>query len=189
MINDVGQRFISLFEMLEVNGLITSRADAARRLNYKPQAFTEVLKGRTNISIELVQKFCTEYGANPDYLILGTGEYFSNRNTHLNAPLLSKKNAPQYKKNVEQNVEDNVEKQDSDTSQKIQTSFKQSLKTDNPPGCPQCLEKDKKLEEQENKIKELHRAISNQADYIDSLKEKIEELTGRDNGGQKRKAS
>jgi len=75
-----------LFELVENAGLVKSRADVAARLSYRPQAFNEILKGRTNIGLDLIQKFCMEFGANPEYLVLGTGEYFREKNLHLNPP-------------------------------------------------------------------------------------------------------
>ncbi len=73
-----------LFELVEQAGLVKSRADVAARLSYRPQAFNEILKGRTNVGLDLIHKFCIEFGANPEYLVLGTGVYFREKNQYLN---------------------------------------------------------------------------------------------------------
>ena len=85
MESEFRSRFVLLFEMVENAGLVKSRADVAARLNYRPQAFNEILKGRTNVGIDLIQKFCIEFGASPEYLVLGSGLYFLAKNQHLNA--------------------------------------------------------------------------------------------------------
>ena len=84
MKNEFRNRFVLLFELVENAGLVKSRADVAARLSYRPQAFNEILKGRTNVGLDLIQRFCIEFGANPEYLVLGTGAYFSEKNLHLN---------------------------------------------------------------------------------------------------------
>ncbi len=84
-------RFVLLFELVENAGLVKSRADMAARLGYRPQAFNEILKGRTNVGLDLIQKFCIEFGANPEYLVLGTGAYFSNKNLSLNSQVKENK--------------------------------------------------------------------------------------------------
>jgi len=84
MRDELRSRFIFLFTMIEKKGLVKTRAEAANRLNYRPQAFNEILKGRTNVGVDLIQKFCIEFGANPEYIILGSGEYFKEKNQNLN---------------------------------------------------------------------------------------------------------
>ena len=84
MKDEFRNRFVLLFELVENAGLVKSRADVASRLGYRPQAFNEILKGRTNVGLDLIQKLCIEFGANPEYLVLGTGAYFSEKNLHLN---------------------------------------------------------------------------------------------------------
>lgn len=84
MESEFRSRFVLLFELVENAGLVKSRADVAARLSYRPQAFNEILKGRTNVGLDLIQKFCIEFGANPEYLVLGTGTYFREKNQYLN---------------------------------------------------------------------------------------------------------
>ena len=84
MESEFRRRFVLLFELVENAGLVKSRADVAARLSYRPQAFNEILKGRTNVGLDLIQKFCIEFGANPEYLVLGSGLYFREKNQHLN---------------------------------------------------------------------------------------------------------
>ncbi len=84
MESEFRSRFVLLFELVENAGLVKSRADVAARLSYRPQAFNEILKGRTNVGLDLIQKFCIEFGANPEYLVLGTGVYFREKNQYLN---------------------------------------------------------------------------------------------------------
>ncbi len=72
----VYHNFIAAFNALEESGMITSRVDAASKLGYKPQAFTEILKGRSGISVELMQKFSSTYAVNPEFLLFGQGAMF-----------------------------------------------------------------------------------------------------------------
>lgn len=89
MRDELRSRFVLLFDLIEKAGLVKSRAEAAYRLNYRPQAFNEVLKGRTNVGVDLIQKFCIEFGANPEFIILGSGDYFREKNQNLNVKLNS----------------------------------------------------------------------------------------------------
>jgi len=89
MRDELRSRFIFLFNKIEKAGLVKTRAEAAYRLNYRPQAFNEILKGRTNVGVDLIHKFCIEFGANPEYIILGSGDYFKEKNQNLNVKLKS----------------------------------------------------------------------------------------------------
>lgn len=83
---EINQRFVNLIYRLESENKITSRADAAKLLGYKPQAFNEVLKGRTNVGVDIIHNFCTKYKVSPTYIILGVGDPFSELDPKLSEP-------------------------------------------------------------------------------------------------------
>jgi hypothetical protein len=76
MSKEINERFIEIFEGLEKSGVIKSRLEAATNLGYKPQAFSEILKLRTNVSTELLQKFCRYYKQDPIYILMGDNFQF-----------------------------------------------------------------------------------------------------------------
>jgi DNA-binding XRE family transcriptional regulator len=86
----------------------------------------------------------------------------------------------QKEKNADLNADLNANLSSENLSSKEEDSFKHPV-NEPPPECEKCLEKDKTIEA-------LQQTVRTQADYIDLLKEKIDMLTGNQNGGQKRKA-
>jgi DNA-binding XRE family transcriptional regulator len=67
--SDINKRFVLVFLKLEREEVIISRADAARKLDLVPQTLNEIVKGRMNVSAELVKKFFTVYKVNPFYIL------------------------------------------------------------------------------------------------------------------------
>lgn len=74
---DIDNRFQEVFELLENQGIIQSRSKIANEFGYKPQAFTEILKGRSKINPYLIQSFCKKFNISLEWLIFGTGEIFN----------------------------------------------------------------------------------------------------------------
>ena len=50
----------------------------AKMLGIKPSTFTEILKGRMNASVDLMELLASNYGVSATWLLVGTGEMFVN---------------------------------------------------------------------------------------------------------------
>ena len=50
----------------------------AKMLGIKPSTFTEILKGRMNASVDLMELLASNYGVSATWLLVGTGEMFTN---------------------------------------------------------------------------------------------------------------
>ena len=75
----INQRFIAAFRELEKQGIITTKAEAARTLGIEPQRMNEILKGRLNVGTHVLTIFFTHYGVDPDYIFLGEMPMFRNK--------------------------------------------------------------------------------------------------------------
>lgn len=75
--DNINFKFIKAVEILEKNGMITSRKELAEKLHYKPSTFTEVLKGRSGVNSEALQNFCKIFNINLYWLFYGEGEMFN----------------------------------------------------------------------------------------------------------------
>ena len=106
MLQTVNQYFIEVVDSLKKQGIIKKDTDFAKNLSISPQLLSEILKDRTNIRHELLQKFCIMYGVNLSYIYYGkepkfiTDEnYYPNYYPHYylsdtNALLKDKKSVP-----------------------------------------------------------------------------------------------
>ncbi|MBP7184394.1 MAG: helix-turn-helix transcriptional regulator [Saprospiraceae bacterium] len=79
MNNIVTERFITLIQKLKKDGSIKSLRQFAIALDYLPQSLSEIIKGRRDVTIELLRKAVDVYEFNPNYLFLGKGDYFLNK--------------------------------------------------------------------------------------------------------------
>ena len=61
MIKPTTQRFLDLFEKLKEEGKINSDAEFSKRLDYKPQSFSQIKKGARDAPLELLTRFINEY--------------------------------------------------------------------------------------------------------------------------------
>ena len=50
----------------------------AKMLGIKPSTLTEILKGRMNASVDLMELLASNYGVSATWLLVGTGEMFTN---------------------------------------------------------------------------------------------------------------
>lgn len=50
----------------------------AKMLGIKPSTLTEILKGRMNTSLDLMELLASNFGVSATWLLVGTGEMFSN---------------------------------------------------------------------------------------------------------------
>lgn len=72
----VTQRFINCHDKLKEEDRIRSSRQFALSLDYLPQSLSEVLKGRRDVTIELLRKAVERYQINPMYICTGNGPMF-----------------------------------------------------------------------------------------------------------------
>ncbi|PHN07526.1 S24 family peptidase [Flavilitoribacter nigricans] len=78
----VTQRFINCHDKLKEENRIRSSRQFAISLDYLPQSLSEILKGRRDVTIELIRKAVEEYQLNPVYLYTGEGPMFMTEEDH-----------------------------------------------------------------------------------------------------------
>ena len=72
----VTQRFIKCQNKLREDGKVRSSRQFALALDYLPQSLSEIMKGRRDVTIELVRKAVETFEFNPVYLFSGEGTMF-----------------------------------------------------------------------------------------------------------------
>ncbi len=72
----VTQRFIKCHDKLREANRVRSSRQFALALGYLPQSLSEILKGRRDVTIELIRKLVELYRVNPVYLFTGEGMMF-----------------------------------------------------------------------------------------------------------------
>lgn len=76
MNNVVTQRFIKCHQKLKDEKRVRSSRQFAISLDYLPQSLSEILKGRRDVTIELLRKAVEVYKINPVYIYTGEGPMF-----------------------------------------------------------------------------------------------------------------
>ena len=59
----------------------------AKMLGIKPSTLTEILKGRMNASVDLMELLASNYGVSATWLLVGTGEMFTNEDKQKGKPV------------------------------------------------------------------------------------------------------
>lgn len=72
----VTQRFIKCHNKLREDKVVRSSRQFALALDYLPQSLSEILKGRRDVTIELLRKAVELYKINPVYIYTGEGPMF-----------------------------------------------------------------------------------------------------------------
>jgi len=78
----VTQRFIKCHDKLRDDNRVRSSRQFALSLDYLPQSLSEILKGRRDVTIELLRKAIEKYKLNPVYLFTGDGPMFMMEEDH-----------------------------------------------------------------------------------------------------------
>lgn len=78
----ITQRFIKCHNQLKEDGRVRSSRQFALSLEYLPQSLSEILKGRRDVTIELLRKAVNEYRINPVYIYTGEGPMFMSEEDH-----------------------------------------------------------------------------------------------------------
>ena len=74
--NIVTQRFVKCHNVLKEENQVRSSRQFALSLEYLPQSLSEILKGRRDVTIELLRKAIKKYKINPVYIFTGEGPMF-----------------------------------------------------------------------------------------------------------------
>lgn len=72
----VTQRFIQCHHQLKQENRVRSSRQFALALDYLPQSLSEILKGRRDVTIDLLRKAVEVYQVNPIFLYTGEGDMF-----------------------------------------------------------------------------------------------------------------
>lgn len=78
----VTQRFIKCHNKLREDKVVRSSRQFAMTLDYLPQSLSEILKGRRDVTIELLRKAVEKYKINPVYIYTGEGPMFMTEEDH-----------------------------------------------------------------------------------------------------------
>ena len=78
----VTQRFINVHNKLREENRVRSSRQFALSLDYLPQSLSEILKGRRDVTIELLRKAVEKYKINPVYIYTGEGPMFMSEEDH-----------------------------------------------------------------------------------------------------------
>ncbi len=78
----VTQRFIKCHDQLKAENRVRSSRQFALSVEYLPQSLSEILKGRRDVTIELLRKAVEKYKINPVYLYTGEGPMFMSEEDH-----------------------------------------------------------------------------------------------------------
>ncbi|MFK7936507.1 MAG: helix-turn-helix transcriptional regulator [Saprospiraceae bacterium] len=78
----ITQRFIKCHNKLKEEGRVRSSRQFALSLDYLPQSLSEILKGRRDVTIELLRKAVEEFKINPTYIYTGDGPMFMTEDDH-----------------------------------------------------------------------------------------------------------
>jgi hypothetical protein len=87
-LNTITKRFIECFDQLLKLNKVRSARQFALHLDYLPQNFNEILKGRRDVPIEVLRKSVEYYQLNPIYLLLGKGELFFDEANYCKSKIL-----------------------------------------------------------------------------------------------------
>lgn len=78
----VTQRFIKCHDKLRSDNKVRSSRQFALSLDYLPQSLSEILRGRRDVTIELLRKAVETYKINPVYVFTGEGPMFMTEESH-----------------------------------------------------------------------------------------------------------
>ena len=85
----VTQRFIKCHDKLRTENRVRSSRQFALSLDYLPQSLSEILKGRRDVTIELLRKAVEKYKINPVFVYTGEGPMFMSEENYESFRLLT----------------------------------------------------------------------------------------------------
>jgi hypothetical protein len=75
--NSVTKRFISTLYHLQAQGKVSSIRQFSLSLDFFPQSLNDILKGRRDVTVELIRKAIVTYNFSPQFLFTGEGAMIS----------------------------------------------------------------------------------------------------------------
>jgi len=75
----VTSRFVSCLNVLKENNVVPSYRGFALSVDFSPQSLNEILRGKRNVTIDLIAQSVEKYNLNAQYLYSGVGEKFVNQ--------------------------------------------------------------------------------------------------------------
>ena len=91
--NDISERFIQVYLDLVETDTVEGKRDFATKLGISPSMVTEISKGRSSVGLTAIQNIVSIYNVNPDWILTGKGDMYSNSSSVINTP--STPSAPQ----------------------------------------------------------------------------------------------
>ena len=91
----VTDRFVKCHDEVRKQGKVRSSRQFALNLDYLPQSLSEILKGRRDVTIELLRKAVEIFNFNPVYIFTGEGTMFQTEQESRNFRLLTIVTDPQ----------------------------------------------------------------------------------------------
>lgn len=76
MTNQITHRFLECLEILKTEKSVRSYRQFAQALDFHPQSLNEILRGKRNVTINLIEKAVQIFDFNPNYLCAGKGAPF-----------------------------------------------------------------------------------------------------------------
>ena len=89
MNSKVTERFITCYEKLRSTGQVRSARQFAMTLDFHPQSWNEILKGRRDATLSLIERAVGHYKFNPMYLYTGDGSAIQNGQSGENLRVLT----------------------------------------------------------------------------------------------------
>ncbi|MDP4997575.1 MAG: S24 family peptidase [Saprospiraceae bacterium] len=96
----VTQRFIKCHDKLKQDNQIKSSRQFAMSLDYLPQSLSEILRGRRDVTVELIRKAVLLYKMNPVYLYTGEGLMFLSEAESRDVRVLTVLSTPQAEERI-----------------------------------------------------------------------------------------
>lgn len=91
----VTKRFIKCHDKLKEDNRVRSSRQFALSLDYLPQGLSEIIKGRREVSTELLRRAVEKYKINPVYILTGSGPMFMTDEEQKNIKVLTIVTNPQ----------------------------------------------------------------------------------------------
>lgn len=76
MCNIITKRFVSCIEQLKERNMIKSNRQFALQVDYHPQNLNDIMRGKRDVTMELLKNTIENFKVNPKYIFTGTGNMF-----------------------------------------------------------------------------------------------------------------
>lgn len=175
---DITDRFIVVYNLLKDRGYISNPSEFAKKIRISTSMMNEILKGRSNAGIKVIQNIVKEYNfINTEYLILGIGDIekkigdisifgtnYGVNNTGINHGNIA---IHQPYSSDTKNEENLIKKNDNINDKK----------NDKKPNVQKNLSNDDADRETlQKEVQELKERLQDNKDYINTLKEQVQDL-------------